>query len=108
MFKWHSQLNISFCMDIELDSSGFQYVRSFQMLEKDKDDGISFFLLSHDSEQFWFINNLYTISDIMKQVHELATCIYQIRGHIKGRTLLPFPQVISGEIRTIMQFLKTV
>jgi hypothetical protein len=41
-------------------------------------------------------------------VHELATCIYQIRGHIKGRTLLPFPQVISGEIRTILQFLKTV
>ena len=76
------------------------------MLEKDKDDGISFFLLSHDYEQFWFIDKCY--SDIMKQVHELATCIYQIRGHIKGRTLLPFPQVISGEIRTILQFLKTV
>ena len=39
----------------------------------------------------------------MKQVHELATCIYQIRGHIKGRTLLPFPQVISGENETIPQ-----
>ena len=26
-------------------------------------------------------------------MHELATAVYQIRGHIKGRTLLPFPQV---------------
>lgn len=32
-------------------------------------------------------------SDIKKQVHELATSVYQIRGHIKGKTLLPFPQV---------------
>ena len=31
-------------------------------------------------------------SDIKKQVHELATSVYQIRGHIKGKTLLPFPQ----------------
>ena len=30
--------------------------------------------------------------DIKKQVHELATSVYQIRGHIKGKTLLPFPQ----------------
>ena len=30
--------------------------------------------------------------DIKKQVHELSTSVYQIRGHIKGRTLLPFPQ----------------
>ena len=30
--------------------------------------------------------------DIEKQVHELATAVYQIRGHIKGLTLLPFPQ----------------
>ena len=32
------------------------------------------------------------VSDIKKQVHELATSVYQIRGHIKGKTLLPFPQ----------------
>lgn len=32
------------------------------------------------------------ISDIEKQVHELATAVYQIRGHIRGLTLLPFPQ----------------
>ena len=31
-------------------------------------------------------------NDIKRQVHELATSVYQIRGHIKGRTLLPFPQ----------------
>ena len=30
--------------------------------------------------------------DIRKQIHELATSVYQIRGHIKGKTLLPFPQ----------------
>ena len=29
----------------------------------------------------------------LAKVHELATAVYQIRGHIKGRTLLPFPQV---------------
>ena len=33
--------------------------------------------------------------DIKKQVHELSTSVYQIRGHIKGRTLLPFPQGAS-------------
>ena len=32
--------------------------------------------------------------DIKRQVHELSTSVYQIRGYIKGRTLLPFPQVI--------------
>ena len=26
-------------------------------------------------------------------MHELSTSVYQIRGHIKGKTLLPFPQV---------------
>ena len=31
--------------------------------------------------------------DPLSKVHELATAVYQIRGHIKGRTLLPFPQV---------------
>ena len=30
--------------------------------------------------------------DIKRQVHELSTSVYQIRGYIKGRTLLPFPQ----------------
>ena len=30
--------------------------------------------------------------DIRKQNHELASTVHQIRGHIKGRTLLPFPQ----------------
>ena len=25
-------------------------------------------------------------------MHELATAVYQIRGHIRGLTLLPFPQ----------------
>ena len=34
--------------------------------------------------------------DIKRQVHELSTSVYQIRGHIKGKTLLPFPQVIKG------------
>ena len=34
----------------------------------------------------------YLLLDIEKQVHELATAVYQIRGHIRGLTLLPFPQ----------------
>ena len=29
-------------------------------------------------------------------MHELATAVYQIKGHIKGRTLLPFPQGASN------------
>lgn len=33
--------------------------------------------------------------DIKKQVHELATAVFQIRGLIKGRTLLPFPQGVA-------------
>ena len=42
---------------------------------------------------FYFFRFLYVCSsDIKKQVHELATSVYQIRGHIKGKTLLPFPQ----------------
>lgn len=36
--------------------------------------------------------------DIKRQVHELSTSVYQIRGHIKGKTLLPFPQV-TGPLR---------
>ena len=38
----------------------------------------------------------YIVQDIRKQIHELATSVYQIRGHIKGKTLLPFPQVSDG------------
>ena len=38
--------------------------------------------------------------DIKRQVHELSTSVYQIRGYIKGRTLLPFPQVFSFGYRT--------
>lgn len=41
------------------------------------------------------LTSLFVISDIKKQVHELATSVYQIRGHIKGKTLLPFPQGAS-------------
>jgi dynein heavy chain len=36
--------------------------------------------------------------DIKRQVHELSTSVYQIRGHIKGKTLLPFPQQGSARI----------
>ena len=47
----------------------------------------------------WLVNTKFTffkmfeLSDIKKQIHDLATSVYQIRGHIKGKTLLPFPQV---------------
>ena len=43
--------------------------------------------------------------DIKKQVHELATAVYQIRGHIKGRTLLPFPQVYSLRFITVLNII---
>lgn len=35
-----------------------------------------------------------TFSDkrCLHQVHELSTTVYQIRGHIKGKTLLPQPR----------------
>ena len=39
--------------------------------------------------------------DIKRQVHELSTSVYQIRGYIKGRTLLPFPQVQISLIHLI-------
>ena len=45
-------------------------------------------------------------SDIQKQVHELATAVYQIRGHIRGLTLLPFPQgaaMIDDEERKVKE-----
>ena len=54
-----------------------------------------------DGKQKFAINNQSTdqmenytnlVSDIKRQVHELSTSVYQIRGHIKGKTLLPFPQ----------------
>ena len=34
----------------------------------------------------------FNLSSFLNQVHELATAVYQIRGHIRGLTLLPFPQ----------------
>ena len=37
-------------------------------------------------------------------MHELATSVYQIRGHIKGKTLLPFPQVRSTSLGTINEW----
>ena len=42
--------------------------------------------------------------DIKRQVHELSTSVYQIRGYIKGRTLLPFPQVQIS----LIHFIKVV
>lgn len=36
--------------------------------------------------------------DIKRQIHELSTTVYQIRGHIKGKTLLPFPQQGASRI----------
>ena len=36
--------------------------------------------------------------DIKRQIHELSTSVYQIRGHIKGKTLLPFPQQGAARI----------
>ena len=40
-------------------------------------------------------------------MHELATTVYQIRGHIKGKTLLPFPQVCkeNGKVEKKRPFL---
>ena len=37
-------------------------------------------------------------SDIKRQIHELKTTVHQIRGHIKGKTLLPFPQGAATDI----------
>ena len=42
--------------------------------------------------------------DIKRQVHELSTSVYQIRGYIKGRTLLPFPQVFRQNIISFLLF----
>ena len=36
--------------------------------------------------------------DVRRQIHELSTTVYQIRGHIKGKTLLPFPQWPASDI----------
>ena len=47
--------------------------------------------------------------DIKRQVHELSTSVYQIRGYIKGRTLLPFPQVCCKyELYTFLQRLQSI
>ena len=40
----------------------------------------------------------WSFSDIKRQIHELKTTVYQIRGHIKGKTLLPFPQGAADDI----------
>ncbi len=44
----------------------------------------------------------------LSKVHELSTAVYQIRGHIKGKTLLPFPQqgakCIEEEEAKVKQF----
>ena len=46
-----------------------------------------------NNEAFMYLLTLiYVFLDIRKQNHELASTVHQIRGHIKGRTLLPFPQ----------------
>ena len=47
------------------------------------------------SFRFHFVS---IISDIKRQIHELSTTVYQIRGHIKGKTLLPFPQGAASDI----------
>ena len=44
------------------------------------------------------INFDFTYLDIKRQIHELSTTVYQIRGHIKGKTLLPFPQGAASDI----------
>ena len=36
------------------------------------------------------------IVDIKKQVHELCTTVYQIKGYMRGKTLLPFPEVFEN------------
>ena len=47
--------------------------------------------------------NLFLLADIKKQVHELSTSVYQIRGYIKGKTLLPFPQVVLSGTVSVLQ-----
>ena len=40
-----------------------------------------------------FLFSYLNFADIKKQVYELCTSVYQIKGYMKGKTLLPFPQV---------------
>ncbi len=44
-----------------------------------------------------FLFSYLNLADIKKQVYELCTSVYQIKGYMKGKTLLPFPQV---EVKT--------
>ena len=44
-----------------------------------------------------FLFSYLNFADIKKQVYELCTSVYQIKGYMKGKTLLPFPQV---EVKT--------
>lgn len=45
-----------------------------------------------------FFHSIVPPPDIRKQIHELSTTVHQIRGHIKGKTLLPFPQGAASDI----------
>ena len=36
--------------------------------------------------------------DMKRQVHDMAETVHQIKGHIKGKTLLPFPEVRNLDI----------
>ena len=40
-----------------------------------------------------------------KQAHELAETVYQMKGHIKGKTLLPFPEVSIAPLVNIVNML---
>ena len=43
--------------------------------------------------------------DIKKQAHDLCTTVYQIKGYIKGKTLLPFPEVRMDQCISIILIL---
>ena len=43
--------------------------------------------------------------DIKKQAHDLCTTVYQIKGYIKGKTLLPFPEVRMDYCFTVVLIL---
>ena len=51
-------------------------------------------LVNDIKQQVKYILIAATFSDqrLLHQVHELSTTVYQIRGHIKGKTLLPLPR----------------
>ena len=52
-----------------------------------------------EGKQFKTIHYQLSVApDIKRQIHELKTTVHQIRGHIKGKTLLPFPQGAATDI----------